>query len=326
MMNLEDITQDILDNLYDRSKKPITSKKYFEGIDPILVSIAILALHDPIYKMTYTTYSVVEEQYQSMYDAAISVLYEAEYYTDTTYVDGLLESLDITKIGCTSLIDLLYILENTICKELYTDPVADVLAILYIKYLETSKHKKSGIILTPNNICELMTRCLNLDSTSKIIDMCSGTGSLILNATRYMKSRYDIETSVASAVEMNKNMKLLLDINMIYRNNNTDIYTGSCFDDCICEDILKNKPNRVILNPPYSTPIKELKFIEHSLDQLEIGGIGVFIVPYNTLYFLNKIDKAIRESIFSKHSLKAVCSASATIFEPSANIATCICI
>ena len=117
--------------------------------------------------------------------------------------------------------------------------------------------------------------------------------------------------------------------NMILRGDGkANFYQGSCFDPAITAAISTAsdrhpRPNVGLMNPPYSQKgvgLHQLDFIDHLLDCLAPGSLGVAIVPMGCAID-TKHPK--RVEILAKHTLVAVMSMPDELFYPVGTV-TCI--
>jgi type I restriction-modification system DNA methylase subunit len=118
-------------------------------------------------------------------------------------------------------------------------------------------------------------------------------------------------------VEFDDGLYTLAIANMIIRKDGkSNIYKGDCFNEQITKELKSKNINIGLINPPYSqTDKEELEFVEHLLDILSVGGIGVVVVPMSCA--IGTKFKATRERLFKKHTLKAVFSMPDDIFYPT---------
>ncbi|MCK5431140.1 MAG: N-6 DNA methylase, partial [Gammaproteobacteria bacterium] len=217
----------------------------------------------------------------------------------------------------------------------------DVVGHFYGEFLKyTGGDKKAlGIVLTPRHITELFCDSANITKKDTVLDICAGTGAFLISAMHSMlktavtdEERKDIKKNRLIGIENNPKMFSLAASNMILRGDGkANLHQGSCFDDAITSDIKNrnNKDNEVVkgsklqrpnvglLNPPYAqsksdAELHELYFVKHMLDQLDVGGIGIAIIPVSCVITPNKV----KEDILDKHTLKAVMSMSSELFYP----------
>jgi len=168
-------------------------------------------------------------------------------------------------------------------------------------------------------MCELA----GVSKTSRVIDICCGSGSFLVSAMQKMfKNANPIEIKKIKSeglygIELDDDLFTLAITNMIIRKDGkSNITHGDCFNPKIVQD-LKNKNLTIgLINPPYSQDdYCELEFAENMLDILVSGGTGVVVVPMSCA--IGTKFKEIRERLFKKHTLKAVFSMPDDIFYPA---------
>ncbi len=208
----------------------------------------------------------------------------------------------------------------------------DVVGQFYGEFLKyTGGDKKAlGIVLTPRHVTELFALLANVNKSSKVLDICAGTGGFLISAMhRMFKSALTIADKDAIksnglvGVEQQPNIFALAASNMILRGDGkANLYQGSCFDDAITKAVKVHQCDVGMINPPYSqsdTDLHELKFIKHMLDCLQSGGTGIAIVPMGCAISAN----ALRTEILKEHTLEAVMSMPDQLFYPVGTV-TCI--
>lgn len=191
-------------------------------------------------------------------------------------------------------------------------PSVDLLNEFYsefIKYGNTDS-KSLGIVLTPPHIVSIMTKMLNIGESDVVLDLCTGTGSFLLEAATYNPKQI-------IGCEYQLKLFNLLKCNMIIRNiENYDIYHGDCFSH-------EFKATKSMINPPYSTNTNEWEFIAKQLDSISDNGECCAIVPNSTIN-----DKAsnvcFKQMILERAHVLSIIICRSTLFYPVANVGTVI--
>jgi predicted RNA methylase len=158
-------------------------------------------------------------------------------------------------------------------REIDTDDI-DLLSKFYSEFVKysNSDSRSLGIVLTPPHIVELMIHMLKLRPDDTFLDICAGTGSFPLEASK----------SGCKLVSCEYQTKLytLLKCNFILRNLHA-AQCSSVHGNCFEHDF---KATKSAINPPYGMKDKiELEFVIKQLDSVENGGLVCAIVPATTL-------------------------------------------
>ena len=215
---------------------------------------------------------------------------------------------------------LLHILENSIFNIAKKYPQYDILGIFYDQFTKysASDQQSLGIVLTPFHVADFMTTLLDIQPTDIVLDTCCGSSSLLLTAGS--------KGAKSLGVEINSRMMAISIANMVIKGLPTYLWLGNSFDDTIKEAIKINKPNKLIINPPYSQQDKELDFVKNGLDLLEPNGLGVVIMPVSCANKQDIETKKLRKDILSEHSLIASFVMPEQLFAPAVGVNTIICL
>lgn len=208
----------------------------------------------------------------------------------------------------------------------------DVVGQFYGEFLKYTggDGKGLGIVLTPKHITELFALIANVTKDDVVVDPCAGTGGFLISSMMQMAKTATTQAQIESikkhrliGVEQRSGMYALAASNMILRGDGkANMYQGSCFDTAITKALKGHKPNIGLVNPPYAKSkedLSELRFVEHMLDILQKGGIGVAIVPISCA----TAPSSEKRSILEKHTLEAVMSMPPEVFYP-VGVVTCI--
>lgn len=215
----------------------------------------------------------------------------------------------------------------------------DVIGQFYGEFLRYAGGDKKGlgIVLTPRHVTEMFAKISNVGPDDTVLDTCSGTGGFLIAAMKEMDAKAGndpakmrrIRSQGLVGVEQNPTMFSLAASNMILRGDGkANLYQGSCFDPAITTAIATPsdrhpRPTVGLINPPYSqvgVGLHELDFIDHLLDCLTPGSLGVAIVPMSCAID-TKHPKRIE--ILRKHTLVAVMSMPDELFYPVGTV-TCV--
>lgn len=208
----------------------------------------------------------------------------------------------------------------------------DVVGAFYGEFLKYTggDGKGLGIVLTPKHVTDLFGLLANVNKDSVVLDPCAGTGGFLISAMNQMMRTATTEAEVENikkkqliGVEQNPSMYALAASNMILRGDGkANLYQGSCFDTAITAGVNSHKATVGMVNPPYAkskADLHELRFVEHMLDSLAPGAIGIAIVPISCA----TAPSDHKRNLLKKHTLEAVMSMPPEVFYP-VGVVTCI--
>ena len=202
----------------------------------------------------------------------------------------------------------------------------DVLNKFYSEFCKYDKNNDSqlGVVLTPQDIVSLMISELQIKEDHSVLDFCTGTGSFLLESSKFTKNLIGCEN--------NEERYALCKCNFIL--NDLD-YTRLYFNSCFAQRF--DKYDRSIINPPFSTNSsdvglvdlnethwkefnKEQKFLLYQVQHLKIGGMGACIIPRSN--FNNTVKKTLNfKSELLKHIvINKIINLNSRVFVPVANV------
>ena len=117
----------------------------------------------------------------------------------------------------------------------------DILNKFYNEFCKYDKNNdtKLGVVLTPHDIIEIMIKELNIKKNDVVLDFCTGTGSFLLEASKYSKNLI--------GCEYNEERYALSKCNFILNDlEYSNLYYNSCFNQKFI------KVDKSIINPPFS--------------------------------------------------------------------------
>ena len=211
----------------------------------------------------------------------------------------------------------------------------DVLGKFYTQFIRyAGSDKKTGLVLTPTHITDLFCDLADLNESSKVLDPCCGTGGFLVSAMNYMLNKSGnnlnkhkkIKGTQLIGIEKESDMFSHACSNMMMRGDGkSHIHHDNCFDEELKKQVLKESPDRVFLNPPYSEPEdRQLEFIENAMGCISSDGICVAICQMSTVVSAKKKTLEIRKRLLEKHTLEAVLSMPDSLFHPASSVITCI--
>ena len=194
---------------------------------------------------------------------------------------------------------IIEMLNDGIFKMCYSTDLLNLFYSEFVKYQNTDG-KSLGIVLTPDHIVKLMVEMIDINERDVILDISTGTGSFLLEASKY-------NPKGLIGIEYQPKLFQLLKINFILRDlDYTQLKQSNCFD----ETLLATKS---IINPPYGMKDKtEMDFIIKQLVSISEGGLAISIIPINALN-----NKEKRNEILKTSRVKWVVACNPQLFYPT---------
>ena len=327
------VAQDLNQTLYDASVPPIDRS--------LLISGLLLVLRDPIFINSYRDKKISEKKLLKLLGDSIETELEELKVQDTfkfsmvlTRFKDVFNQPGMLKDNARVLRSVLDTLKAKVYPCMQGDFSLDIIGKFYSEFLRYAKgDQSSGIVLTPPHITELFCDLVNLQADDVVLDPCSGTGGFLVAAMNRMfkmaeklpdsaEEKEKIKTQRLIGCDDDKLMFSLGCSNMILRGDGkANMFYGSCFDHK--KDFEEKKPTVGLINPPYSGSVHSaLEFVELLCDVVEKGHKVCAIIPVSCA---NSDDyKALRQRIMEKHTLTAVMSLPANLFQGVASTVTCI--
>lgn len=172
----------------------------------------------------------------------------------------------------------------------------DIMGEMYSEFLKYAlgDGKEIGIVLTPPYVTKMMAEILEVDKTSKVMDLATGSAGFLIsameimineveneygkNTSRAKKKIDDIKRNQLLGIELNAEMFTLASTNMILRGDGcSNIRKGSSFDEP--PELYENfNADKLLLNPPFSYKENGMPFIAFGLSNMKIGGKAAIII------------------------------------------------
>jgi type I restriction-modification system DNA methylase subunit len=203
----------------------------------------------------------------------------------------------------------------------------DVLNRFYSEFCIWDKNNDSslGIVLTPNDIVNLMVNELNIKDNETILDTCTGTGSFLIKVSLINK------TINCYGCENNDERYALAKCNFILNDiNYSYLYRNSCFNQSF-PDV-----DHIIINPPFSCDCKdelinnneigwksfkdEQRFCLYAIQYLKTNGIGAIIIPRSNFNNSNKQSNKFKEQLLKFITPIKIYNLNNKVFTPNANV------
>ena len=276
------------------------------------------------------------------------------------FYDGLLSKTELSEFpkgkdvkyfidGDTVLSCCIYSLYENVIEVLEKYSGIDVMGEFYTTFLRFTKGnaKEKGIVLTPKHITDLFCDIAEyysdkkLDETTKIIDICCGSGAFLISALDRIKRNIYSETISESEKslryataqrnsliedkisKLTKQSKDLKKKDAVYNkseiaNIEKEITKFSKQIEDLNEYLVKNGLEEVIIQKGQD----ELDFIASMLHYLKVGGIGIAIIPMSCA---GNSGAKLRAKLLQHHTLLACMSMpSQVFFDSHVGANTCI--
>lgn len=314
--------------------------KLTEAEKPLLVSGTLLALRNAAFAKGFGNYAPAELQRQWLRvvqdELEAAEIPQAKKINMTQPYSTIGVHPELGKATPTHprgvLYELILMLAEHVLPLTRTYEGYDVVGQFYGEFLKYTggDGKALGIVLTPRHVTELFAELANVTKTDKVLDTCCGTGGFLISAMNRMLStaqteaeREDVRKHRLIGVEQQPGMYALAASNMILRGDGkANLYQGSCFDVGVSQAVKGHKANIGLINPPYNQKgagLSELSFVQHMLDVLAPGGVGIAIVPMSCATAPSS-EKAV---LLKSHTLEAVMSMPSELFSP-VGVITCV--
>ena len=185
-----------------------------------------------------------------------------------------------------------------------------------------NKKSKKGIVLTPYDIVELMVRELNIKKGESVADFCTGTGSFLIEASKY--------TDNLIGCEKKEDLYSVVKSNFILHDLKTDkLIFNNCFNQTF--DLY----DHIVLNPPFGIQCEddkkikdiynwrrfdtEQKFIIYQLQHLKENGTGCFIIPRSNISNSDKSEE-FKKVLLKNCQILKVFTCKDDVFYPNASV------
>ena len=207
----------------------------------------------------------------------------------------------------------------------------DILKQFYNEFMIYDKNNDSkiGVVLTPHDIVELMVKSLNIKEGESVADFCTGTGSFLVEASKY--------TNNLIGCENGEERYALVKCNFILKDLSIEhLYFNNCFNQQF------ESYDHIILNPPFScnssdngeiedlygwrSMTKEQKFVIYQLQYLKNGGIGCCIIPRNNFNNSTSRCNKFKKILIDNCRILKIIKCNQKLFMPVANVECVICI
>ena len=183
-----------------------------------------------------------------------------------------------------------------------------------------NKKSKKGIVLTPYDIVELMVRELDIKKDESVADFCTGTGSFLIEASKY--------TDNLIGCEKKEDLYSVVKSNFILHDLKTDeLIFNNCFNQTF------GLYDHIVLNPPFGIQCEddkkikdnwrrfdtEQKFIIYQLQHLKENGTGCFIIPRSNISNSDKTEE-FKKVLLENCQILKIFTCKDDVFYPNASV------
>jgi Type I restriction-modification system methyltransferase subunit len=215
----------------------------------------------------------------------------------------------------------------------------DIMGEMYSEFLKYAlgDGKEIGIVLTPPYVTKMMAQILNVNKTSRVMDLATGSAGFLIASMELMiadakkegrRGSIQAENDIKAikehqllGVELNAEMFTLAATNMILRGDgSSNIQKGNTFDTpaSLYDDF---QADTLLLNPPFSFEENGMPFIKFGLERMKEGGLAGIIIQDSA-----GSGKAVRSNkeMLKTNQLIASIKMPVDLFMPMAGVQTSI--
>ncbi|MGL5591133.1 MAG: N-6 DNA methylase [Mycoplasmoidaceae bacterium] len=197
---------------------------------------------------------------------------------------------------------------------------------IFRKWNSANANEK-GEVFTPDHIAQFMYKLINISKYDIVLDPTCGSGTFLTNSMANMleetideNEKNNIKENQLIGIECDGFNATLAGINMMLHGDGaSQIYMDDCFKKL---PHLKNEYNKVLMNPPFSQDVPELKFVLETLNNMKKDGMLASILPISCA--LGRKWNELRKEILENHQLIQTVRLPKDLFFPNASIDTCI--
>jgi hypothetical protein len=241
-----------------------------------------------------------------------------DYITNIKYHIPGVDKMSIVKAICCFITSEIF--EKI--EKIYKNATLDISSILYHEFIKYTRGdgKDNGIVLTAEHISRLMARLVISSPKDHVLDVCTGTGSLLLACRDRKKELIQTEEDERyvndgyMGIERQNHMFFLSFTNLHFNNMNIDyIHVNDChsvpqqeYDDF--------EATCGILNPPYSMSKKknnaethsEWSFVLRALKNIKKDGKLAVIIPISCGCEEDTTNVSFKKRIMENNTLEKI--------------------
>ena len=215
----------------------------------------------------------------------------------------------------------------------------DIMAEMYSTFLKyaLSDGASLGKVLTPPYITTLMSKVLDVNKDSRVMDLATGSAAFLVasmtsmiedankaygkNTDKALEKIEKIKTEQLLGIEVDVKMYTLATSNMILRGDGSSQIKKADTFKTPYEMFAEFQADTLLLNPPFSHEENGMPFFAFGLDRMKKGGKGAIIIQDSAG---SGIAMSTNKKILAKHKMLASIKMPTDLFQPNAGVQTSI--
>lgn len=264
----------------------------------------------------------------------------------------VLKTQDVRQLHKDDFVEILNFINENILPSINDKSILgqDLLNLFFTTFNKYVGKADKNQAFTPDHIAHFMSRVINVNRHSVVLDPCCGSGSFLVRAMTDAIADCDDEEQKEHVkkhqiygIEFDEAAFGLATTNMlIHEVDNSNIIHGSCFkeiDKLIEKGVVVDK---VLMNPPYNAtakssnpeytknwssktkidPSKGLHYVHYVASKIKKGKMAV-LLPMQCAIGSSYEIKEFKQAMLKDHTLDAVFSLPMEVFYPGASVAAC---
>lgn len=264
--------------------------------------------------------------------------------------EKVIDSQYVKKLTQEQFCEILEFIKNNILPFINDKNLAgqDLLNLFFTTFNKYVGKADKNQAFTPDHIAHFMSKVVEVNRKSVILDPCCGSGAFLvramteaLNDCTTEKERDNIKSNQIYGIEDEEKAFGLSTTNMlIHGDGNSNVIKGSCFEKL--DDLTDKGINVVLMNPPYNAtrnhcnpeyvktwtkqtkqdPSKGFHFVYEVAHKIGTGKLAV-LLPMACAIGSNKDIVYFKEKMLEENTLEAVFSLPNDMFHPGSNVCAC---
>lgn len=264
----------------------------------------------------------------------------------------VLKNQDIRQLDKDDFLEILNFISKNIMPAINDKSILgqDLLNLFFTTFNKYVGKADKNQAFSPDHIAHFMSRVININRNSVVLDPCCGSGAFLVRAMTDAIADCDDNEQVEHVkkhqiygIEFEEVAFGLSTTNMlIHGDGNSNIIQGSCFTEI--DEILKKDVhiNAILMNPPYngtkkscdpnytknwkkdtkSDPSKGFHYVHYVASKVQTGKMAV-LLPMQCAIGSSSEIKYFKKKMLEEHTLDAVFSLPMEVFYPGASVAAC---